>query len=97
MRVSIDSPPSEERRTRKRKSYSCVPCRKRKKQCDRQVPGCSQCKLRGEVHLCQWGDERDEKEEQSTLQRARLNEADTLVQERFVDRNESNVCWSFIM
>ena len=46
--------------SRKRTSYSCTECRRRKKHCDRQVPGCSQCRLRGEVHLCRWGDERDE-------------------------------------
>lgn len=46
--------------TRKRKAYSCTECRRRKKQCDRQVPGCSQCRSRGESHLCRWGDERDE-------------------------------------
>lgn len=48
------------KRTRNRRSNNCVPCRQRKKQCDRRVPGCSQCRLRNEVHLCRWGDERDD-------------------------------------
>jgi hypothetical protein len=46
-------------RARNRKPLSCVPCRSRKKQCDRNIPSCSQCRSRGETHLCRWGDERD--------------------------------------
>lgn len=45
--------------TRKRKAYSCTECVRRKRQCDRQIPGCSQCRMRGEAHKCKWGDERD--------------------------------------
>lgn len=48
------------RPTRNRKAYSCTECRRRKKHCDRRVPGCNQCILRDTVHLCRWGDERDD-------------------------------------
>lgn len=60
----FDHLPREEletnRVTRNRKSHSCTECRRRKKHCDRQVPGCQQCILRGTVDKCKWGDERDE-------------------------------------
>lgn len=44
---------------RNRKSHSCTECRRRKKQCDRNVPRCNQCVLRGTSDICRWGDERD--------------------------------------
>ena len=47
-------------RKRKRTPMSCTECRRRKKQCDRNVPRCSECVLRGVEHLCRWGDERDQ-------------------------------------
>ncbi|PWN33774.1 uncharacterized protein FA14DRAFT_161456 [Meira miltonrushii] len=39
---------------------SCIECRRRKKSCEGGVPGCDNCQKRGTVHLCRYGDERDE-------------------------------------
>jgi Fungal Zn(2)-Cys(6) binuclear cluster domain len=41
---------------------SCLECRRRKKSCEGGVPGCDNCQKRGTVHLCKYGDERDEME-----------------------------------
>jgi hypothetical protein len=60
-------------RTRKRKSQSCLQCRTKKKQCNRMVPGCNQCKMRGDADLCRWGDERDRGQDQIPLQRSRVD------------------------
>lgn len=45
---------------RNRKAMSCTQCQFRKIKCDRNVPRCNSCVIRGIVDLCKWGDERDE-------------------------------------
>ncbi|PWN32673.1 uncharacterized protein FA14DRAFT_76709 [Meira miltonrushii] len=45
---------------RNRKAMSCTQCQLRKIKCDRNVPGCNSCVIRGIADLCKWGDERDE-------------------------------------
>ncbi|PWN88322.1 hypothetical protein FA10DRAFT_160301 [Acaromyces ingoldii] len=51
------SPPAAKRR-KKRLPISCLECRTRKERCDRNVPGCANCRKRNVD--CRWGDERDE-------------------------------------
>lgn len=53
---------------------SCIECRRRKKSCEGGVPGCDNCQKRGTVHLCKYGDERDEMED-SELSR-QINDED---------------------
>jgi hypothetical protein len=48
-----------EKKRRRRHPLSCVPCKDRKIKCDRNVPNCSSCVVRGIQRQCRWGDERD--------------------------------------
>lgn len=45
---------------RNRKALSCTQCQLRKIKCDRNVPRCNSCVIRGIADRCRWGDERDE-------------------------------------
>ena len=47
------------KKRRKRHALSCVACKERKIKCDRNVPGCGSCTVRGIARHCRWGDERD--------------------------------------
>jgi hypothetical protein len=48
---------SHKRQRKKRLAVACESCRAKKEKCDRNVPGCSNCKRRKTI--CKWGDERD--------------------------------------
>lgn len=42
-----------------RKAQSCIECRRRKKPCEGEIPGCVSCVKRGTVANCRFGDHRD--------------------------------------
>lgn len=54
---------NQTKKRKKRLAVACLECRLRKEKCDRNVPGCSNCKRR-DIN-CKWGDDRDENEQET--------------------------------